>query len=248
MPDARRLGCLLLLVLLALAAWFGWREYQRLLREEPERFPWTPLSLADPAGPFTRQKIGALAEHPQRCEALFAAIGGRHGLAPPQRPEEDARCGYDRALVLRPISDSGLAFSPRGLVTSCPVAAALHLWERDTVQPAALRLLGERIATIDHYGSYSCRRLYGRPSGDWSEHARANAIDIAGFRLADGQRITVAANWKGDGPEATFLHQVRNGACKLFATTLSPDYNAAHHDHLHLDQAERGEFGWRACR
>jgi hypothetical protein len=41
---------------------------------------------------------------------------------------------------------------------------------------------------------------------------------------------------------------VRDGACRLFATTLSPDYNAAHADHLHLDQANRGAGGWRACR
>jgi hypothetical protein len=247
-PDARRLGCLLLLALLALAAWFGWHQYQRLLREEPERFPWTPLSLADPAGPFTRQKIGALADDPQRCEASFDAIGGRHGLAPPRRPVEDARCGYDRALVLRPISDSGLAFAPRGLVTSCPVAAALHLWERDTVQPAALRLLGERIAAIDHYGSYSCRRIGADSEGAYSEHATANAVDIAAFRTSSGRRISVQRDWAASGVEAAFLRDVRDGACTLFATVLSPDYNAAHADHLHFDQARRGGGSWHLCR
>jgi hypothetical protein len=41
---------------------------------------------------------------------------------------------------------------------------------------------------------------------------------------------------------------VRNGACQLFATVLSPDYNEAHRDHLHFDQAERGAMGWRGCR
>jgi hypothetical protein len=40
---------------------------------------------------------------------------------------------------------------------------------------------------------------------------------------------------------------VRDGACRLFATVLSPDYNAAHRDHLHLDEAKRGAM-WRACR
>ncbi|MBU1256939.1 MAG: extensin family protein, partial [Alphaproteobacteria bacterium] len=38
------------------------------------------------------------------------------------------------------------------------------------------------------------------------------------------------------------------GACDLFSTVLSPDYNKAHRDHFHLDQAERGATGWRACR
>jgi hypothetical protein len=58
----------------------------------------------------------------------------------------------------------------------------------------------------------------------------------------------VVADWRGEGPEARFLREVRDGACGLFATVLSPDYNAAHRDHLHFDQAERGAFGWRGCR
>ena len=95
-----------------------------------------------------------------------------------------------------------------------------------------------RVVAIDHFGSYNCRHIYGRDAGNWSEHATADAVDIAGFRLADGTRISVARDWKGDGPKAAFLREVRDGACRLFATTLSPDYNAAHRDHLHLDQAD----------
>jgi len=66
--------------------------------------------------------------------------------------------------------------------------------------------------------------------------------------LSDGRRISVVGDWQGDDAKARFLRQVRDGACDLFATTLSPDYNAAHRDHLHLDQAARGAMGWRACR
>ncbi len=124
------------------------------------------------------------------------------------------------------------------------------MWEWNVVQPAALRHFGERVTRIDHLGSYNCRRLYGRESGDYSEHATADAVDIAGFRLSDGKRISVLNDWKeGDDPAtAAFLREVRDGACDLFSTVLSPDYNAAHADHFHLDQAERGESGWRACR
>jgi hypothetical protein len=116
------------------------------------------------------------------------------------------------------------------------------------VQPAALRHFGQRVAGIDHFGSYSCRRLYGRDAGAWSEHASARAVDIAGFRLEDGRRISVAADWSGEGAAAAFLREVRDGACDLFATVLSPDYNAAHRDHLHFDHAARGATGWRGCR
>ena len=242
----RRVGCLLLLAALALAAWLGWREYQRLLRDEPELFPWTTLALSDPVGPFTAAKILDLADNPARCVGLLAAVGVKHRAAAPRRPA-DSQCGYGQALELR-AAPPGLSFAPRGLVTACPVAAALYLWERDTVQPAALRLLGEPIAAIDHLGSYSCRRVGGGATGVYSEHATANAVDIAGFRTPSGRRVGVRHDWADNDAEAAFLRAVRAGACELFATVLSPDYNAAHADHLHFDQARRGRTGWRACR
>jgi len=245
-PDLRRIGCVLLLAIIAAAAFFGWREYQRLVREEPERFPWTPLSLSDPVGAFTGRKLAALGSDAARCAALLDAAGSGDRPAPPLRPA-DARCGYSNGVRLGRDGDDAARYAPAGVVTACPVAAALVLWERDVVQPAALRLLGERVASIDHYGSYSCRRLYGRSEGGYSEHATANALDIAGFRLASGRRISVLRDWSGTGRDAPFLHAVRDGACDLFATVLSPDYNAAHADHLHFDQAMRGASGWRGC-
>lgn len=138
--------------------------------------------------------------------------------------------------------------SPADAGMACPIAASLALWEWRVVQPAALKHFGQPVARIDHFGSYSCRRMYGRKDAGWSEHATADAIDIAGFRLADGTRITVARDWQAKNAKAAFLRDVRDGACRLFATTLSPDYNAAHADHFHLDQAERGAMGWRGCR
>ena len=141
-----------------------------------------------------------------------------------------------------------IGFRPAGVVTSCSVAAGLYLVETRVIQRAALRHLGSRVTAIDHAGSYSCRRLYGRSEGAYSEHATADAIDILGFRLANGQRVSVLRDWGGATPKAEFLREVRDGSCRLFSTVLSPDYNAAHADHLHLDQAERGSFGWRGCR
>jgi hypothetical protein len=144
------------------------------------------------------------------------------------------------------------AFTGRKLAAdpgfACPLAAALVVREREVVQAAAQRHFGRRVAGIDHFGSYSCRRMYGRDEGAWSEHARANAFDIAAFRLDDGTRIAVVNDWRDPGAKGRFLREVRDGACRLFATILSPGYNAAHRDHLHLDQAARGEWGWRACR
>ena len=209
-------------------------------------FAWTRLDLDDPVGRATGSKLAALAGDPQRCRALMADIGDSDRAVPPRRARAD--CGYDDGMRLLPESARSIRFSPAGPVTSCPVAAALALWERDVVQPAALEHFGRPVAAIEHAGSYSCRRLYGRSEGAFSEHATANAFDVLGFRLADGSSVSVLRNWPGDDPRSAFLRDVRDGSCRLFATVLSPDYNAAHADHLHLDQARRGAGGWRMCR
>ncbi|HEY0627726.1 MAG TPA: extensin family protein [Sphingomicrobium sp.] len=242
-----RWGCWLVLALLAIAAVIGWREFQRLVREHPERFPWTELSLADPVGPFTGVKLARLTDEPGRCRALLQSAGLAE-LPFEQPTPANNRCRFDDGVRIRPENPRSIAYSPGGLVTSCPVAAALALWERDVVQPAALRHFSARVTRIDHAGSFSCRRLYGRAEGQFSEHATADAIDILGFRLADGRRISVLRDWQGDPAERAFLRDVRDGACDLYATVLSPDYNAAHADHFHFDQAERGTMGWRPCR
>jgi hypothetical protein len=214
-------------------------------RNHPEDLPWTRLDLTRPVGAFTGRKLAGLDDDPDRCRSLLARAGIDFVALPPR--DAGPRCGYEDAVRL-----TGGAFDvdwhPSGLGTSCPVAAALALWTWHVVQPAAIEHFGRRVAAIDHFGSYSCRHLYGRAEGRWSEHATADAVDIAGFRLEDGTRISVRGDWNGTGAKSAFLHDVRNGACDLFSTVLSPDYNAAHNDHLHLDQAERGEMGWRACR
>lgn len=217
-----------------------------LARSRPQDVPWTPLDLAQPIGAFTGRKIAGLGGDFGQCQALLARAGIRYEkLAPVLRQEE---CGYANGVRLTSGGAQTIGFSPAPLGTACPVAAGLALWEWNIVQPAAQKHFGSRVVRIEHFGSYSCRRMYGRSSGDWSEHARANAVDIAAFVLADGRRISVLNDWKGEGEKPAFLHAVRDGACRLFSTVLSPDYNAAHHDHLHLDQAARGEMGWRACR
>ena len=218
-----------------------------MMREHPERFPWTELSLSDPVGPFTGIKLAALTDEPARCRALMAASG--FAEQPYRQPHGVSdQCRIPDAMRIRPEGRQSIDFSPSGLVTACPVAAALALWEREVIQPAARRHFDSRVVRIDHAGSYSCRRLYGRSEGRYSEHATADAIDILAFRLANGRRITVLRDWRGEPAEMAFMREVRDGACDLFSTVLSPDYNSAHADHFHLGQATRGARGWRLCR
>ena len=93
-------------------------------------------------------------------------------------------------------------------VLECPAAVALALWERHSVQPLARRLLGAPVARIDHVGSFACRNIGGEAGGRRSEHASANALDVAGFVLANGRTIRVARDWGADNPRGRFLREV----------------------------------------
>ncbi len=216
-------------------------EGAALLKHRRGDLPWTELDLRAPAGRFTASKIADLGDDAPRCRALLAAAGARSRPAP-DRIVSDT-CGYRDGTVVV----TGAAPSQAGLVTSCPVAAAMLVWERE-LQREAGRLLGTAVVRLLHAGSFSCRRLYGRDTGAWSEHATADAVDILGFELADGRTISVLRDWDAQGPSGSFLRAARDAACLAFTTTLSPDYNEAHRDHLHLDTADRGTTGWSACR
>lgn len=227
--------------IMAMAAVLGWGA----LRGRPQDLPWTRLDLGQPIGSFTGRKLTALTSDFPKCRALLDAAGVRYTALAPLY--DGPRCGYPDGVRFGDGGARRIAYTPTNLGVACPVAAALSMLEWDVIQPAAQRRFGARVTRIDHFGSYNCRRIAGRDNIHWSEHATADAIDIAGFRLADGTRVTVARDWRGGGAKALFLRDVRDGACTLFATTLSPDYNAAHADHLHLDQANR-PLGWRVCR
>lgn len=235
---ARLIGWLIFLAIVA-GAYLLARDY---VRRHPQDVPWTRLELKDPIGRFTGRKLADLADEPAQCRALLRRAGVDFQPASPL--SAGPNCGYADGIRL----DLGeTRLQPRPPVASCPVAAAMLLLEERVVQPAAIRHLGSRVQAIHHAGTYSCRRHYGREQGRFSEHATADAIDISGFTLADGRKVTVLGDWDENDAGAAFLRDVRDGACRLFATVLSPDYNEAHADHLHLDQAERGAMGFGIC-
>ena len=208
------------------------------LAENPGSNPWAPLDLRDEPGWATPAKIAALRDDPAQCRAVLE----RSEVAfTPLDPVGEAPCPRENRTRL-----DGFPYAGARPDTTCAMAAALEIWRRDSVQPAAQEIFGQDVARIEHFGSFSCRRLYGRDEGPWSEHATANAIDIAGFVLEDGTRIAIVNAWDGEDAEARFLRQVRDGACAAFGTVLSPNYNEAHRDHFHLDQEGRGFGG--VCR
>jgi len=208
------------------------------LADHPQHNPWAPLDLNDPPGWATQGKLAGVRDDPAECRAVLERSGVAFEALPPAGEGECRR--EDRTVLV----EAPLAPAPPP--ATCAVGAGFALWLRQGVQPAAEELLGARVARIEHFGAYSCRRLDGRATGRWSEHATGNALDVAAFVLADGRRISVLRGWGGEGADAAFLRRARDAACRVFGTVLSPDYNAAHADHFHLDQAARGFGG--VCR
>ncbi|AMS20609.1 extensin [Pseudomonas synxantha] len=232
MGGIKVLGALLLLACaFALGVWRGW------VPMPAEWNPWAPLDVRASPNLLTRYKLSRLQDDPALCDQVLQTSG--------LRVSRQADTAADTACPLRNIlrvqgADVVLSSS---FLASCPLAVAFALFERHSLQPAAQAIFGQRVSRVEHLGSFACRNVYNRAEGRLSQHASANALDIAGFRLADGRSISVLKDWPGEGDGARFLRQVRDGACDDFNVVLSPDYNAAHRNHFHLDMGR-----WWACR
>lgn len=204
----------------------------------PQHLPWKPLRLEDPIGAATWLKVQRAGADPQACRRVLREGGVRFAEEPERRSGDF--CSVEDAVRL---TGGVTTLAPAGPVMTCRVALGFAVWDRQVLQTAARQALGSEVRTIEHFGTYACRRQYGAATGRPSEHATANAFDVAGVRLANGRQVTVASDFRDEGAEGQFMRRVRSGACETFRVVLSPDYNAAHADHLHLDQ---GAF--RVCR
>ena len=118
----------------------------------------------------------------------------------------------------------------------CPLARAFAAWVREAVQPEAQRRFGSPVRRIESFGTYACRPVNSQTGARLSEHAYANAVDVAAFVLADGRRITVLDHWSGDEEDAReFLRAVHRAGCRRFSVGLSPESDVYHRNHLHFD-------------
>jgi hypothetical protein len=210
-----------------------------------QHLPWKSLDTARPIGLATKTQLTRLALSPsETCMELARDTAGFESLpAEPKRPTTGAgagTCGWDVARVVYGTDD--IDFAPGESNMQCPLSIAVFLWQRE-VDALAQKHFDQSLAKIHHMGTYSCRRQRGNGSGQWSEHAYANAWDVGAFELADGTLIRVISDWDGPRKRANFLREVRSAGCDLFNVTLSPDYNAAHADHFHFDMGPS-----RSCR
>ncbi|MDP9665424.1 UNVERIFIED_ORG: hypothetical protein J2W16_003156 [Pseudomonas cremoricolorata] len=219
------------LVLAAGQAWhLGWRP--------PAQWnPLAPLDVSQPPNWLTGFKLKRLRDDPALCQQALQSSQLRY-RAQADSPAS-AKCPLSNVWRI----EGGQARLSSSFLASCSLAVAYALFERHGLQPVAQRVLGQPVVQVDHLGSFACRNVYNRKAGRLSQHASANALDIAGFRLRDGQRIVLARDWQGTGDKAMFLREVRQAACEHFSTVLGPEYNAAHRDHFHVDMGR-----WQVCR
>lgn len=150
-------------------------------------------------------------------------------------------CGIEYPLKVKALEDGTIGIGPDATL-GCPIMTALEIWMRYSVQPAAFVNFGMPIVEVRQISAYSCRTRNSKKGAELSEHAFGNALDIAGFKLANGRYISVKTDWNGSADERAFLREIFSSACKTFKTVLGP--GAAYHaDHFHVDLARHGKDG-----
>jgi hypothetical protein len=170
----------------------------------------------------------------QACLKSGAVRASAH-VNPISRINGPGVCGLEQPLRVSGLSGGTVGLTPAATI-GCPLTARLDRWIKATVQPAAYRHFGRPVVEIKQIASYSCRGRNGNNNGHISEHAFGNALDIAGFRLAGGEEVSVFKGWwKGSPREKAFLQAVIAGACAEFYTVLGPGSDRYHYNHIHVD-------------
>ena len=219
---------------------------------EPSEQPAKPAAKA-PGAPEPGNAAPAVAGPPipapdlEPEEACTAALS-REGLAAVALPPiAQGQCGVPHPISVTALAKD-VALTPKGTL-NCVIAMVLSDWVKDDIQPEAEKSLSSKVTTVEIATSFDCRTTNRVPGAKMSEHAYANGVDVAAFRLADGRRIAIAPKKNGaaDPGEQAFLASVRSSACRRFTTVLGPGSDAEHGDHLHVDL--RGRNGaYRICQ
>ncbi|EMM7217641.1 extensin family protein [Enterobacter bugandensis] len=199
--------------------------------------PFTPLNLDDPPGRITQYKLRHLT--PEACASLLAQANQKNLIRTQAVADSGGECPLNNVVRVRdfgPVSLNG------SFLASCPLALSSALFVSQQARPLTKRFTGSELTRIEHLGSFACRNIYHRPDARRSEHATAEALDIAAFRLANGERVTVLNGWKSARTQP-WLKALLAASCGYYGNGLGPEYNAAHASHFHL-----GMRGFGLCR
>ena len=177
---------------------------------------------------------------PSACPDRLARLGVGFSTGPP-------RLGVSDPVTVR-LPLNGVSYFKPGspepeasLFTDCSLALALHAM--------AETLRARAVTSVVHLGVYEYRCIGGTDPCELSQHAHATAIDLHEFRAADGQTYNVETDWTINpspgstcsipvlGPKDALLHELvcAWAATGLFNIILTPNFNAEHRNHFHLD-------------
>lgn len=202
--------------------------------------------MAEPAGE-TELPLAVDEAPPHNYRTACPAL--RSGLVTGRmaEPVDDNGCLARSPVAVTALGDNGAYALRYEALLSCAMAGTLAQFA-ERADATARQVMGAGLAAIDAGPGYQCRRRNGAATGKLSEHAFANALDIAGFVLTDGREFTIARHWPVivDGRDDTptvrakddagrFMAMLHGQACALFTTVLGPDSNSAHESHFHLD-------------
>lgn len=191
--------------------------------------PFMPLQITEKPTFVTKFKIAQLKGDTKACFTLLENSHLRYDLI--EDSETGANCGFYDAVQLK---QSTISYGGN-ITLTCPALVSLAMWEMHSLQPLAEQTFDQKIDRVRHYGTYACRNINSAKKGRRSQHALANAIDIAGFRLQDGTELSVLNHWHADNTKGEFIRNVHDSACQYFKTVLGPEYNDLHKDHFHFD-------------
>jgi hypothetical protein len=161
------------------------RQPTPTLPDEADHPPVQPSDKAEAETWSDAEIIAALEE----CVRLLTPTGADLEVSKPIR---NGQCGTPAPVLLKRVT--GVEMSPSALV-NCRLAAKLHQWIKENVQPIAQEVFGSPVRHIITASAYICRQRIGAPTDRPSEHSYANALDISAFVLADGRSIDVLTSW-----------------------------------------------------
>jgi hypothetical protein len=198
-----------------------------------------PVDNSEPTAP---DAAIAPAEPPRVYQTACPAMtmGAVQGTVLP--PLHEGQCGIQTPLSITAVSVNGrMVPVSGGAVADCAIATMLPAWASQ-VDGYLWATDNTRLKAINVGTSYMCRNRVGGAATDrLSEHSFADALDVVGFTLEDGRTIDVASGWPGSEEQgAQVFRHAHKAACSLFMTTLGPEANGEHHDHLHLDMGCHG--------
>ena len=136
-------------------------------------------------------------------------------------------CGIAEPVKVTAISGVGLS---QAITVDCPTAIALNDWVSNGVQK---EFGADAIKQLLIAGSYTCRPRNNVRGAKISEHGHGRAVDVAGFVMSDGSKITVARDFR----KVKAMKASYKAACGTFGTTLGPGSDGYHEDHMHFDTA-----------